>query len=138
MKDFKEKEFVETPGGHYDSYGFYRTLNGSFWDPDGVYFNNEGVDKNGGKYDNNFEYIPGPGWLPEYMCYENEKDQYIDEDDHADFKEDIGELDELYGDVDYGDLIKDDEFGMHPNKRSDNFGWIENQNRNDYYGKYKI
>jgi hypothetical protein len=133
MKDFKEREFEETQGGHYDSMGFYYTLNGSFWDPDGVYFNKEGVDKHGGKYDKNFEYIPGPGWLNDYMCYEDEKANYINEDDHADFKEDIDELDELYGDVDFDQLMKgDDDFGTgHPNKG--------NYQRNDYqdrnYGK---
>ena len=63
MTDFYRKAFEETMGGHYDSYGFYHTLNGSFWDTDGVYFNKNGKDKQGGKYDINFEYIPGQDGL---------------------------------------------------------------------------
>ena len=140
MKDFKEKEFEETPGGQYDSYGFYRTVNGSFWDPDGVYFNKDGVDKHGGKYDNKYEYLPGPGWLSDFMCYDDEKDKINEEDGHTGFKEENGELDELYGDIDYDDLIKDDGFGIHPNKRSDNFDFDFNDNyvKNDNYGKFKF
>ena len=131
MKDFKEKEFQEIAGGNYDSYGFYRTLNGSFWDPDGVYFNKEGLDKHGGKYDNNFEYIPGPGWIEEFMCYEDEKDNYVDDNDNGD-KDEYGELEELYGNIDYDELM-DDQFGIHPNKRSDNYEFEDNN-----YGNHEL
>jgi hypothetical protein len=132
MKDFREKQFSEVPGGYYDNYGFYFTPNGSFWDPDGVYFNREGNDKHGGKYDDNMEYIPGPGWLADYMCYEDEKDNYIEDDDHADYREDCDELNDLYEDIDYDEILKGDEdYDLHhPNKRQDNF-----QHRNDNYGR---
>lgn len=131
MKDFKEREFQEVPGGYYDSYGFYTTPNGSFWDPDGVYFNREGFDRHGGKYNENCEYIPGPGWLEQYMCYEDEKEDYIDDDDHAEFKEDIDELNDLYEDIDYDEILKDNEdYGIqHPNKRQDH-----NYHRNEHHG----
>ena len=58
--------------GEYDDEGFFITPNGSFWDPDGVYFNKEGYDKHGGYYDDNDEYIPGKDWNEKYACYEDE------------------------------------------------------------------
>ena len=66
------------------------------------------------------------------MCYDDEKDKYLDEDHHADLREEIGEIDELFGDME--EFIKDNDFGMHPNKPSDNFGWDENYGINDDYG----
>ena len=47
LKDFVEREFTEFIEGEYDEQGFFVTPNGSFWDPDGVYFNREGFDKHG-------------------------------------------------------------------------------------------
>jgi hypothetical protein len=72
MQNFIDRSFEEVEGGKYDEDGFYRTPNGSFWDPSGVYFNKEGIDNHGGKYNDNMEYIPGPGWLEANMCYEDE------------------------------------------------------------------
>ena len=39
---FVEREFSDNIEGEYDDEGFFNTPNGSFWDPDGVYFNKEG------------------------------------------------------------------------------------------------
>ena len=71
-KNFKERKFNENLKGIYDDEGFFITPNGSFWDPDGVYFNREGFDKYGGYYDDNDEYVPGEDWNKEYNCYEEE------------------------------------------------------------------
>ena len=90
---FIDKQFKECEGGYYDENNFYISPNGSFWDPDGVYFNKEGFDRHGGFYDANLEYQPGKGWIKELMCYEDERGEEdgMDEDDDND---DI--LDELY------------------------------------------
>jgi hypothetical protein len=56
---FIERQWTEDIKGEYDNDGFFITPNGSFWDPDGVYFNREGVDKHGGKYNEEGEYVPG-------------------------------------------------------------------------------
>jgi hypothetical protein len=130
MENFDSKEFREVPGGRYDENGFYITPEGSFWDPDGVYFNRDGFDKHGGCYDENFEYIPGYGWIDELMCYEDEKDTVLKQKHvvptrqrgggyghghghghHQGDEEDDGfdELDELYDDVDYAKILKDEE-----------------------------
>ena len=37
-KDFVEREWNDFTEGDYDENGFFVTPNGSFWDPDGVYF----------------------------------------------------------------------------------------------------
>jgi hypothetical protein len=72
---FLNRSFEEVIGGEYDEEGFYITPNGSFWDPDGVYFNKEGFDCHKGFYNNDKEYIPGPGWIEDLLCYEDEKDE---------------------------------------------------------------
>jgi len=129
---FVEKEFKETDDGRYDKFGFYRLPDKSYWDPDGVYFNKEGFDKHGGYYDENCEYHPGKGWLPELMCYEDEADGQIDK--NADLVDDeIGEygpgLDVLEDDYNENDDLYDnlddqfyDESNMyknyHPNKNN--------------------
>ena len=77
QKIFIEKIFNDEIEGEYDEEGFFVTPDGSFWDPDGVYFNNEGYDKYGGYYENG-EYIPGKGWDEENYCY---KDELNDEDE---------------------------------------------------------
>ena len=59
---FIERQWTEDTKGEYDNDGFFITPNGSFWDPDGVYFNKEGFDKHGGKYNDEGEYVPGEGW----------------------------------------------------------------------------
>ena len=70
-KTFVERIFHDDLEGEYDDEGFFTTPNGSFWDPDGVYFNREGYDKHGGYYDDNDEYVPGKGWDEENNCYIN-------------------------------------------------------------------
>ena len=77
MKKSRNIPFKQIPGGEYDEYGFYYSPDGSFWDPDGVYFNSYGYDSHGGYYSNNFEYIPGPGWVDELLCYEDEKKELM-------------------------------------------------------------
>jgi|LauGreDrversion4_2_1035121.scaffolds.fasta_scaffold820776_1 hypothetical protein len=119
--NFIERPFKPVPGGQYDENGFYFTPNGSFWDPDGVYFNREGVDRHGGFYNENMEYLPGPGWVPELMCYEDEKEQYMqfrpknrrtfrNDDDFLDEAgDDLDDLDELYENVDYEKMMNEAE-----------------------------
>ena len=90
-KIFVERELNDEVVGDYDEEGFFNTPNGSFWDPDGVYFNREGYDKHGGYYDDNQEYIPGKGWDEANNCYKDEiNDDYYDEygSDHDDYVDD--------------------------------------------------
>ena len=105
-KVFVERELNDEVEGEYDEDGFFNTPNGSFWDPDGVYFNREGFDKHGGYYDEETqEYIPGKGWDEVNNCYKDEyNDDYDDEygSDH-DYMEDDG-----FGDIDL-DKIQDEE-----------------------------
>ena len=89
-KPFIEREWTEDIEGKLDEDGFFVTPNGSFWDPDYVYFNREGFDRHGGRYDENGEYIPGEGWDDNLNCYESEKEEYNNE------KDEDNELDEGY------------------------------------------
>ena len=104
-KTFVERIFHEDIEGEYDDQGFFNTPNGSFWDPDGVYFNREGFDKHGGYYDDNNEYVPGKGWDEENNCYKDEiDDEYAsDHDPNEDDNEHDG-----FGDIDM-DKIQDEE-----------------------------
>jgi len=86
-KPFIEREWSEDIEGKLDSDGFFITPNGSFWDADYVYFNREGFDKHGGRYDSNGEYVPGPGWDDELNCYESEKEKCDDEKEENEFDE---------------------------------------------------
>ncbi len=54
---FIERQWTEDNKEEYDNDGFFITPNGSFWEPDGVYFNRDGVDKHGGKYNDKGEYV---------------------------------------------------------------------------------
>ena len=106
LENFVEREFNESIEGEYDEQGFFVTPNGSFWDPDGVYFNREGFDKHGGYYDDNNEYQPGEGWDDANNCYFDEINDYEYDDDYGsdhDYEEDDG-----YGDIDI-DNIQDEE-----------------------------
>jgi hypothetical protein len=111
------------PGGEYDNYGFYYIPDGSFWDPDGIYFNKDGYDCHGGYYSENLEYCPGPGWIDELMCYEDEKQEVLkkmginandldkNENDNyinADEYDEEGDLDEdnFYDEIDYEKLLE--------------------------------
>ena len=95
---FVEREWNEEIEGELDEDGFFITPNGSFWDPDYVYFNREGFDKHGGYYNDEGEYIPGKGWDKENNCYESEKgedfDDYDDEDEER-YNKDYHFLDNL-------------------------------------------
>ena len=99
MSTFKKRLIQDAIGGTYDNEGFFRTPNGSFWDPDGIYFNREGKDSHGGYYDNNFEYHPGKGWVESLMCYEDEINQNNQNNQNMGF----GELDNEEDDGDYED-----------------------------------
>jgi hypothetical protein len=91
-KTFVERIFHDDLEGEYDDEGFFTTPNGSFWDPDGVYFNREGYDKHGGYYDDNDEYVPGKGWDEENNCYKDElnEDEFASDHDPADEEENDG------------------------------------------------
>jgi len=106
---YNEREFEEVEGGDYNEEGFYITPNGSFWDPDGIYFNREGYDKHEGYYDQEYNYQPGRGWIPHLLCYEDElqsKNQKIegDIDLEEDNQYDYDNVDDLHEEVDYGNL----------------------------------
>jgi hypothetical protein len=105
----KQREFKEVEGGKYDDLGFYRTPNGSFWDPDGIYFNKEGKDSHGGYYDNNFEYHPGDGWIDSMMCYQDELEDKRKESNYDDDDLDEGDYEDGDYDVyeDYNDDLKE-------------------------------
>lgn len=114
--NFVEREFHEGIAGEYDEEGFFNTPNGSFWDPDGVYFNREGYDKHGGYYDEETqEYIPGPGWDEKNNCYLDEFNEfnnynnYNDYDDEYASDQDYNE-DDGYGDVDLNQIIDEENF----------------------------
>ena len=107
FKTFVEREFYEGIEGEYDEEGFFNTPNGSFWDPDGVYFNREGYDRHGGYYDDNQEYIPGKGWDNYKNCYRDEIDDYNEEFDEYGSDQDE-EIDDGFGDVNLDD-IQDEE-----------------------------
>ena len=70
---FFERPFEKVDGGYYDERGFYTTPNGSFWDLNGIYFNQFGFDKFGGSYDKYGIYHPGKDFLPENNLYKEEK-----------------------------------------------------------------
>ena len=100
-KTFVERIFRDDLEGEYDDEDFFETPNGSFWDPDGVYFNREGYDKHGGYYDENDEYVPGKGWDEENNCYKEElnEDEYASDHDHDEEENDDG-----FGDVDMDNI----------------------------------
>ena len=106
LKDFVEREFNEFVEGEYDDQGFFNTPNGSFWDPDGVYFNREGFDKHGGYYDDNNEYQPGEGWDETKNCYIDEINDYDYDDEYGSDHDD--DEDDGFGDIDM-DKIQDEE-----------------------------
>ena len=89
-KKFIEREWNEEIKGEFDEEGFFTTPNGSFWDPDYVYFNREGYDKHGGYYDEELNYIPGEGWDEINKCYfdddyYNNYDKYYDKKKYNDY-----------------------------------------------------
>lgn len=103
-KTFVERIFHEDLEGEYDDQGFFNTPNGSFWDPDGVYFNREGFDKHGGYYDDNNEYVPGKGWDEENNCYNDE----LDDEYASDHDPNEEEADDGFGDVDMNKIMDEE------------------------------
>lgn len=98
------REIKEVEGGYYDEEGFYCLPDGGknfakqiiilyqitnfpntpidFYDPDGYYFNKEGFDEFGGRYDNEGLYIPGEKNKHEFQdmyAQEVDDDEYNDE-----------------------------------------------------------
>ena len=138
-KDFIEKEWTEYTEGEYDENGFFVTPNGSFWDPDGVYFNREGYDKHGGYYDDNNEYVPGEGWDEANNCYFDEANDY-DDDDYEYGSDHDDEEDDGFGDIDINN-IEDEELliknmegiekeKVDPNKYGNNYEYeVDNANQ---------
>jgi len=122
-ENFVNRPFEEVAGGQYDENGFYYTPNGSFWDPDGIYFNKDGFDRHHGYYNSNLEYIPGPGWIDELLCYEDEKDEALKSSTHnshthnkrRNYDEEIYDVEgldddeELYDEVDYDRILEEEE-----------------------------
>ena len=100
---FIEREYEEGLEGELDEDGFFYTPNGSFWDPDYVYFNREGFDVHGGHYDDEKNYIPGEGWDEENLCYIDELNDY---DDDFNEEEEEEEMEEKYVNK-KGDALED-------------------------------
>ena len=113
-ESFIEKQWTEQTEGEYDEDGFFVTPNGSFWDPDGVYFNKDGFDKHGGRYDLDGIYIPGEGWNEKNNCYESEIEDYDGFDEQeAEFGDNMDKIDDddnLDDDVFESDFKNDDNF----------------------------
>ena len=112
---FIERVFTDDIEGDYDEDGFFITPNGSFWDPDGVYFNRQGYDKHGGYYDDsNGEYVPGKGWDHVNNCYYDDDDDFYEdeeEEDHYGYNDDDDLLDEeipITGDIEKIHITKEE------------------------------
>ena len=117
--------------GEYDDEGFFTTPNGSFWDPDGVYFNREGYDKHGGYYDDNDEYIPGKGWNEVNNCYEDElPDEYASDHDLGEEKIEL-----IFSDINKDKIL--DEENLIISKIVNNIDGIENVEENEEEEKRK-
>ena len=59
---WKPRSDVKIPSeADMDEYGFAHMADGSFYDPDGYFFNKDGKDEFGGYYDDDWHYHPGPG-----------------------------------------------------------------------------
>ncbi len=76
------KEDIEQHEGYYDEDGFYVMGDGSFYDPNGYYFDQEGYDEFGGYYENGY-YVPGPDYAEEY--YRRFNEVYGQEDDECEY-----------------------------------------------------
>jgi len=55
----KEEILKLQPEGKFDDDGFYLLKDGDYFDPLGYYFNSDGQDANGGRYDDVGYYVPG-------------------------------------------------------------------------------
>ena len=112
---FIERVFNDDIEGDYDEDGFFITPNGSFWDPDGVYFNRQGYDKHGGYYDDsNGEYVPGKGWDHVNNCYYDDDDDFYEDEEeegHYGYNDDDDVLDEeipITGDIEKIHITKEE------------------------------
>ena len=112
---FIERVFTDDIEGDYDEDGFFITPNGSFWDPDGVYFNRQGYDKHGGYYDDsNGEYVPGKGWEHVNNCYYDDDDDFYEDEEeegHYGYNDDDDLLDEeipITGDIEKIHITKEE------------------------------
>ena len=112
---FIERVFTDDIEGDYDEDGFFITPNGSFWDPDGVYFNRQGYDKHGGYYDDsNGEYVPGKGWDHVNNCYYDDDDDFYEDEEeegHYGYNDDDDLLDEeipITGDIEKIHITKEE------------------------------
>ena len=130
---FVEREFSENIIGEYDDEGFFNTPNGSFWDPDGVYFNKEGYDRHGGYYENG-EYVPGKGWDEINNCYDDEIDDFDDMDDEYGSEQEVE--DDGYGHINMED-IEDEEKYIKFDKEDIEYDGNINKNDNNYYNLKK-
>ena len=130
---FVEREFSENIIGEYDDEGFFNTPNGSFWDPDGVYFNKEGYDRHGGYYENG-EYVPGKGWDEINNCYDDEIDDFYDMDDEYGSEQEVE--DDGYGHINMED-IEDEEKYIKFDKEDIEYDGNINKNDNNYYNLKK-
>lgn len=72
----KQANQYDIKDGIEDNMGFVNFDDGSFYDPDGVFFNKEGLDEFGGHYDDKNVYVPGE--LNKHLY-----DQEYDDDDDA-------------------------------------------------------
>ena len=130
---FIERECNEDIEGELDELDFFTTPNGSFWDPDNVYFNRKGYDIYGGHYDEDGVYIPGEFWDEKNQCYYGETDGSLGDDsedlictnnymdEKLEEKEKIKEEEEIKDDIDEN-LLNDsfEKFHMFCNEHTSN------------------
>jgi hypothetical protein len=90
--DSGDRSFNLDTEGYFDANGFYHTPNGSFWDPEGNYFNRRGYDKYGGYYNQELVYVQGDKINQENYEDIDEimNDSFLDDDDDLDDYEEIG------------------------------------------------
>jgi hypothetical protein len=62
-----DKQTFEVEEGHYDDDNFYVLKAGGYYDPDGYYFDKDGVDEYGGKYDVDGFYAPSLDYEAQYF-----------------------------------------------------------------------
>lgn len=124
-------------------------INLGFWDDQGYYFNRDGVDINGGHYDDNFNYIEGGSYSSKKQYNHNKfDDEYDDEYDHHgidnygleddDYLEDDGDLDDgldhLQLEDDFKEEVYDDQYEQkvdNTDKNNKQTDKNENKEKND-------
>lgn len=110
-------------------------INKGFWDDEGYYFNRQGLDKHGGSYNDNWEYIPGEGWNQSKNCYESEIDNNcLEEDDEFfdDYNDDELDDDDVPYDNKYEEYDDNDElYNNNKNNKLDNLNDSKSNNNNN-------